>query len=371
MNKILLILLLGLSLFVTTKTSYAQTNQINQTLEGKITKITESVIDETSNTALKEFEVKITKGFLKDETVTIENQFVESIKKANYEVGDKVLINYTYSEEMGKDYQIVDYVRYPQLFWIFILFLLVVIIGSGVLGLKSIIGLVYSFSIVIFVLLPIIAKGVDPLLVVIPGVFLIAPVTFYLSHGINRKTTIALIGTFIALLFTSILSLLAVDWAELSGFATDDALFLSFLNSQVNIKSLLLTGIIISSLGVLDDATVAQASIVNQLKKSNPKLEGMKLYKMAMDVGRDHISSTVNTLVLVYAGAALPLLLLFQNNADSFTSILNYEPVAEEIVKILVSSIGLIMSIPITTALAARFVKPQLEHEEQDHIHTH
>jgi len=182
----------------------------------------------------------------------------------------------------------------------------------------------------------------------------IIPATFFLSHGFNKKTWIAIGGTLIALIITGVLADIFVEGAKLTGFASEEAGFLQAHKlGLINIKGLLLAGIIIGVLGVLDDITVSQSAIVQQLKEANSKLKAGELYKKAMSVGKDHIASMVNTLILVYTGAALPLLLLFIDNPHPFSDIINYEIIADEVVRTLVGSIGLMLAVPITTFIAA------------------
>lgn len=165
---------------------------------------------------------------------------------------------------------------------------------------------------------------------------------------------IAIAGTLIALTITGILANISVEAAKLTGFASEEAGFLHAINlGIINIRGLLLAGIIIGVLGVLDDITVSQSSIVQALKKANPQFTPSELYRRAMIVGKDHIASMVNTLVLVYTGAALPLLLLFIDNPHPFLEIVNYEIIADEVVRTLVGSIGLMLAVPITTLIAA------------------
>jgi uncharacterized membrane protein len=159
------------------------------------------------------------------------------------------------------------------------------------------------------------------------------------------------------LIITGILAMIFVEATKLTGFSSEEASFLQIYKQGVNMKGILLAGIIIGAMGVLDDITIAQVSVVFQLENTDKKLTRGELYKRAMDVGKDHISSMINTLVLVYAGAALPLLLLFVQNPHSFSEIINYEMVAEEIVRTIVGSIGLITAVPITSYIASLFVK--------------
>jgi uncharacterized membrane protein len=198
---------------------------------------------------------------------------------------------------------------------------------------------------------------------------MIIPATFYPSHGFNRKTHIAVFSTLIALVATGFLAKFFINFAKLSGLSSEEAGFLQVLNPEVSsMQGLLLAGIIIGVLGVLDDVTVSQASIVGQLKSANPELNTRQLYVRAMKVGHDHISSMVNTLVLVYAGASLPLLLLFTDAAKPFIELVNYEIIADEVVRTLVGSIGLILAVPITTLLASWFVGSGDSKTSHDHL---
>jgi uncharacterized membrane protein len=211
-----------------------------------------------------------------------------------------------------------------------------------------------SFLVIFRLVLPQIIAGADPVAAAIVGALLIVPVTFYLSHGLSRKTTVAVGGTLIALVVTGLLAQFFVEYARLTGLASEEAAFFALSGAEkVDLQGLLLAGIVIASLGVLDDITVSQASIIEELRRANETLSSRELYARAMRVGRDHIASAVNTLVLVYAGASLPLLLLFVVGGRPFLEIVNYEFIAEEIVRTLVGCVGLVLAVPFTSALAA------------------
>ncbi|HEY7293898.1 MAG TPA: YibE/F family protein, partial [Dehalococcoidia bacterium] len=175
-----------------------------------------------------------------------------------------------------------------------------------------------------------------------------------LSHGINRKTTTALAGTAIALALTAVLASVSIGLARLSGLADDEASTLNIITrGGINAEGLLLAGMIIGALGVLDDVCVAQASAVFELRAANQALHGFELFERAMNIGRDHIASTVNTLFLAYAGAALPLLIILSLGTESASTLISREFLATEIVRTLVGSLGIVASVPLTTALAA------------------
>jgi uncharacterized membrane protein len=312
--------------------------QSNSTYEGIVTKILEE------NGSYQK--VEITSGEKKQ---VIESGLYDSAQQIKYKVGDKVVV----SED-----QIVDFVRRPSLYLLGCIFLFCAVAIAGKWGLTSVLGMGYSFWVIFKFILPMILKGYDAVVVAIIGAMFIVPVTFGLSHGINRKTINAMIGTIFSMIIVGILSIAFVSLGKLTGFAVEEAGFLQYqLGGIINMKGILLAGIIISTLGVMDDITVSQSSIVEELRKANSKLSKKELFVRSMRVGKDHISSMVNTLVLVYTGASLPLLLLFVNNPHPFSEVINYEIIADEIVRTLVGSIGLILAVPITTYIAVHSFK--------------
>src|SRR3989344_1510181 len=267
----------------------------------------------------QKLELKATSGRQKDKNIIVENGSIPLVKVQKYKTGDKLIITLSKTAD-GKDiYYITDYIRRDSLYWIFAIFIgLAVFIGRK-RGILSLVGMVISFFIIFTFVLPQISAGNDPIIIAIIASFFIIPLTFYLSHGLNIKTTAAVIGTLIALVITGILANVFVDSVRLTGFASEEAGFLEMMKQGVfDMKALLLAGIIIGVLGILDDITISQAAIVYQLKQTSPKLSIDALYSRAMDIGKDHIASMVNTLVLVYTGAAMPLLLLFINNPIAF-----------------------------------------------------
>lgn len=326
-------LLIFLSLFFLTLPKSINAQGVSY--EGTVTKI----IEENGNYQKMEITSK-------DKVVEIENGQYEASNNIKYKVNDKVVVT---------DDQITDFVRRPSLYWLFVIFLFFTVLIAGKWGITSVLGMAYSFYIIFRFILPLIIKGYDPVVVSIIGAIFIIPVTFSMSHGINRKTINAIIGTLISMVIVGLLSVFFVQITKLSGFAVEEAGFLQYqLGGIINMKGILLAGIIISTLGVMDDITISQASVVEELRKANKKLSKKELFLSSMNVGKDHISSMVNTLVLVYAGASLPLLLLFVNNPHPFSEVINYEIIADEIVRTLVGSIGLILAVPITTYIAVQ-----------------
>ncbi len=288
-----------------------------------------------------------------EKTVLIENGKNQEANFKQYRLYDNVILKQAQTPQ-GNRYFISDYIRRDPLLVLLILFVVTVILVARKKGIAAILGMLVSFAVIFGYILPNLASGQNPISVAIAGALVIVPLTFLLSHGLNRKTIVAIIATFIALGITGVLAIVFVEFARLTGFSSDEAAFLHLTQSgTIQMKGLLMAGIIIGVLGVLDDVTISQAAIVFQLKKTDPNLNFGQLIKKTMEIGHDHISSMVNTLVLVYTGASLPLLLLFINNPQPLNQLISYEMIAEEIVRTLVSSIGLVVSVPITTVLAA------------------
>ncbi|HVF52562.1 MAG TPA: YibE/F family protein [Actinomycetota bacterium] len=250
-------------------------------------------------------------------------------------------------------YFFLDFDRRVPLIVLALVFSVFVIALSRLRGLAALAGLAVSLLVLVRFVLPAILQGEDPLLVAIVGGAGIMFLALYLAHGFNAATTTAVLGTLVALTLTGGLALLFVNISIFTGAGTEEAAFLQISQQQVNLQGLLLASIIIGTLGVLDDVTVTQASAVWELKRANQDYQIRDLYGAGIRIGRDHIASTVNTLVLAYTGASLPLLILFSGSNRALGLVLNTETVAEEIVRTLVGSIGLVASVPITTGLAA------------------
>lgn len=329
-----------------------------ETMEAKVEKIIEEkeIVPEGSEDKqlYQKLELRITSGdLLKDRIIFTESGKFPAVNLPKYKVGDKVVISSNTTND-GKTYMIIDYVRRKPLYILFAFFALVTFLVARRQGISSIIGMAFSFFVIFKFILPQILSGRDPMGVAVFGAIIIVPFTFILSHGFNKKTMLAIISTALTLIATGILVDMFVNLSNLTGFATEESSFLqSARPGIVNMKGLLMAGIIIGVLGILDDITVAQTSVVRQLKEANLNLTAGELYKKAMSVGRDHIASMVNTLVLVYAGASLPLLLLFIDNPRPFSEVINYEIIADEIVRTLVGSIGLVLAVPISTLISS------------------
>jgi uncharacterized membrane protein len=268
---------------------------------------------------------------------------------------DTILVNIGERPDTGEIRAFfADFDRQKSLIILFILFVVFSIVISGWKGLRSLVGIAFSLVIILFYILPQILAGKDPVLASITGAFFFLSVSLYLVYGWNLKTHSAVIGIFISLIITGLLSAFFINFNRLTGFGDENVLFLTQMTStQINMKGLLLAGMLIGALGVLDDLVISQSSSVFELYAANNTLSFKFLYKRSMNIGRDHVAATVNTLFLAYAGASLPMLLLFSFNTQDPWLTINMSLIAEEIVRTMVGSIGLFISVPMTTALAA------------------
>jgi uncharacterized membrane protein len=270
-------------------------------------------------------------------------------------------------------YAFVDFERQGVLLWLAIGFALVVVALGRLQGLRSLIGLAISLFLVVEFVVPAILNGSPALLVALVGSLAVMIVTMALSHGTGLKSAAAMLATTAALGLTALLALLAVNAAHITGLSSEESVILTLGNTGISIEGLVLAGMVIGALGVLDDVTVSQASTVMALRRANPRLGFRRLFGEGLSVGRDHLAATVNTLVLAYAGGALPVLLIFTDQRIGFGEAINREPVAEQVVAGLVGSTGLIAAVPLTTALAALLASrlPQWAVPEDSHDHAH
>ncbi|MFI7393939.1 MULTISPECIES: YibE/F family protein [Streptomyces] len=270
--------------------------------------------------------------------------------------GQKVVVAYEPSAPRDLQYSVTDINRRLPLALLAGIFALAVVVVGRLRGLMALVSLAISFLLLNFFILPAILQGSNPLVVAVIGSSAIMLIALYLCHGLSARTSVAVLGTLISLLLIGVLGSLFIGWAALTGNTDDNTGLIHGLYPSIDMSGLLLAGVIIGSLGVLDDVTVTQTSAVWELHEANPTMGWRGLYRAGIRIGRDHIASVVNTLVLAYAGAALPLLLLFSIAQSGVGTVANSELVAEEIVRTLVGSIGLVASVPVTTALAALVV---------------
>jgi len=217
-------------------------------------------------------------------------------------------------------------------------------------------------------------NGGNPLFVSLVGSMGILFFSLYLSHGFNKRTSVALVGTFITLIIATLAALVAVFSAQLFGLGSEEAIsLLQGPLKNIDLQGLLLGGMIIGALGVLDDITTAQSATVEEIHRADPKLDVTELFKRGMSVGKEHIASLINTLALAYVGASLPLMILLSQRKFPFWVLLNSEFIVEEVLRTVIGSFALILAVPITTILAARvFANAPVDHSKDKEVfHTH
>ena len=312
---------------------------------------TDSPLDNAEQVVL----VEVLGGEDEGQAVTITYTFPSSnYRDLRLEPGDRVVLAEV-TDARGENYYILDSYRLPTILIYVVLFALAAIVFGRARGAGSLIGLAASLAILMLFIVPRIIAGDNPLVISFIGACAIAVTSILLAHGLKRRTYVALVATLAALVTAFVLAMLAAAFANLSGTGTEEAIYLqlSYL-PNLDLRGLLLGGIIIGALGVLDDVTTAQVAAVEEIGLANPMLGVGELYKRGISVGREHIAALVNTLILAYAGASFPLFLLFAlPDHPPLWIILNNENIVEEILRALVGGTALMLAVPISTALAA------------------
>ncbi|MET8765391.1 YibE/F family protein [Streptomyces sp. NPDC004658] len=306
-----------------------------------------------ANERCKKATIRVDTGKDKGRTFT---EVVQPDQSRQLDQGEKVVVAYEPSAPKDLQYSVTDVNRKFPMALLAGIFAVAVVVVGRLRGVMALVALAVSFLVLTLFILPAILEGANPLLVAVVGSSAIMLIALYMCHGLSARTSVAVLGTLISLCLIGVLGSLFIGWAALTGNTDDSTGLIHGLYPSIDMSGLLLAGVIIGSLGVLDDVTVTQTSAVWELHEANPSMGWRGLYRAGIRIGRDHIASVVNTLVLAYAGAALPLLLLFSIAQSSVGTVANSELVAEEIVRTLVGSIGLVASVPVTTALAALVV---------------
>ncbi|MGB9883278.1 MAG: YibE/F family protein [Microgenomates group bacterium] len=287
-----------------------------------------------------------------DKTIKV-YYFKNNLKDFLPNINNKVII-----EKINNKYIIVDFYRLPAIFYLLLIFLIlsILILKKEVFG--ALISLFFSFLIIFSSIIPNIIANSNPFVVVMIASLFMIPINFYLTHGFNKKTNAAILGSLFGILISIIISLLFTKIGYITGTVSEEIGFLSTMTSKnYDFQGIFLASILIGVIGSIDDVTITQSTIVEKIINNNKNLKFSDIYKQAMDVGKDHINSIINTLILVYASASLPLLLLFQVSNKNFFSILNYEIVASEIVRTITATISIILVIPLTTYFAIKIFK--------------
>jgi uncharacterized membrane protein len=271
-----------------------------------------------------------------------------------FAAGDRIVLAYTGGNPSDAgSYQIQDFQRGGSMLWLAALFAAAVLLLGRWKGLASLVALGFSFLVLVIYLFPAILTGGNPVIVGVLAASVIMFGVLYLTHGMSAQTSSAVLGTLLSLALIGLLGTAFSATTQLTGLDGDTANLISVLGQGVDARGLLLAGMVIGALGVLDDVTVTQTSAVWELRRANPELGVRVLYTSALRIGRDHVSSAVNTLALAYTGAALPVLLAFSLSGQSFGTLVTAQDIAQEVVRTLVGSIGLVAAVPITTVIAA------------------
>lgn len=359
LRKILLFLLL---IFLLPTSAFAQDSSdvpLNRYVKAEVIQIVKDEEKTVSNqkTRFQTFRVKLLEGEEKDKVVNVERTLTAKFSVVQeYEVGEKVVVVYTPD---AKNYAISDTYRLDYVLAIVIFFFIVVFLFTGKKGVGALLGLIISLGVIVGFIVPQIINKQDPLLISIVGSLVILFLSTYFAHGFSKKTTIAVIATFASLVFTYIFATIFTELGRIDGLGDEDAyLLLISPEHSINVKGLFLGGIIIGTLGALNDITTTQVTSIFALIKTNPKEKFINLVLHGMDIGKEHILSLVNTLVLAYAGTSFPLFifLVLNPNKMPYWTILNNPILSEEIVRTVAGSLGLFLAVPISTIIAAWYV---------------
>lgn len=294
-------------------------------------------------------------------------------------IGDTFIAEQYILEDGSPEYRLVDFNRRPGLTWLVLFFVLIILVFAKWQGVRSLVSLAGSLVVILYVLVPLLVQGAPPITTSVLLATAILAIAIFFTHGFNRRSLIAFVGTTITVCITGLIAAWVVDATHLTGLATDETTFLDFnTQGQLDFVGLLLSGIIIGVLGVLDDIAITQVAVVRELYSVDAKLETWEVFRRALRVGKEHVSALVNTLVLAYVGVSLPLLLYVSTLGVSDVSlVVNSEIFATEIVRTIIGSIGLVLAVPLSTLAAALFLKdtkgvPLTEkekHEGCNHAH--
>ncbi|MCI0533040.1 YibE/F family protein, partial [bacterium] len=308
------------------------------------------------STDYQTIQVEILDGDEKGEIITLENDYL-SLKQ-----GEVFYLLHTKNPAHGTDmYAVKDPYRLPAVMFFVVLFVLAVLVFGGIQGVRGLLALAGSFIFIIYLLFPGILHGFSPPLVAMGVSSLIVILGSYITHGFNKTTTSAVLGMIITIVITGALAYVAVKTSRLSGFSSEEAVYLNFnTRGAIDFPGLLLGGILIGLLGVLYDMAIGQAVSVEELSRADGGLSRGEVYKRAIRIGREHVGALVNTLAIAYVGVSLPLLLLFFSSSSvGPLETLNEEVFATEVIRIAIGSIGVILAVPITTSIAVWMLKKE------------
>lgn len=343
-------------------TPFANAQEVHQDLQGSWKAEVTEIVKEEDKTLegldilahTQTLSAKLLEGPKKGEAVTVENDFTK------LKVGDRFYVQYLVTVNGDTLYTAGEPYRIPALTVLLLIFVAAVILFGGWQGVRSLGALAFSFASLFYVLFPLILRGMNPVLVGTIFASLVLTAAIFFTHGINKKSIAALLGTLITIMVTVLFAEFAVSYARLSGFVEDASVYLNTATKGlIDFQGLLLAAMIIGVLGVLDDIAITQAAAVSELASASPTMPRRELYARALVIGREHVGALVNTLALAYAGAALPLLLFFYTSTSDVLLSINREIFAAEIVRTIAGSIAIILTVPITTLIAVWLLTPK------------
>ena len=362
-RKILVILLL-ISLSFGVYPYEEEYNTSEEFAKGRIIEIHEEQLDqEISAGIIENYQrvlVEITSGEYKGKNVMIDNNFIDS---PGYELyvreGDRVLLTVLSNAEGFQEAYIVDFVRDRYIYLLGGIFCILMLAIGRTSGVKSLLSLIITFAVIYKIMIPQIFAGRSPVMVAVVSATIISLITYLIVSGFSRKALSAFLGTGIGLVFAALLALFISNAANLTGFSTEESRMLFYVPefADANMQGILLGGIIIGALGAIMDVCMSIASSIEEIAGAGEKMSFAGLFRSGMNVGNDIMGTMTNTLVLAYTGASLPLLLLLLAYDLPLLHLINFEMLADEIIRALIGTIALVIAIPITAAISAFLLK--------------
>jgi uncharacterized membrane protein len=329
----------------------------NYTL-GKVEQVVDSIVT-SSEYQTQELSIRINENSNQEQLVYSQYSYTKNNPSGKLEAGDQVIVSKQFlGNSSDPTYFVTDRYRIGGVLIIALIFIFFIIIFGGLKGINSLVGLLFSISVITLFIIPNIVAGYNVVMISIVAIVLIAFVSLYIAHGFNRRTTIALISTLLTAAISILLSFLSVQLTSLSGYSSEESVYLQAIPilKNLDIRGLLLAGIIIGTLGILDDITTAQVAVAEEISKANTSFSWQEIFWRSMNVGREHIASLVNTLALAYIGTSLPLFITFYiYQYEPLWVLLNREQIIQEVVRSLTGSIALLVAVPIATLLSSLY----------------
>jgi uncharacterized membrane protein len=355
---------------------FAQESQLLEDKElmllGQVEKVLTTKIDDVPNTEVTAvyttLKVKLLDGEQKDTSIVTEDS------SFNVAEGDKVYVRYVITKDGDEYYSIAEIYRLDGLLLLVGIFIGAVLLFGRKQGFLSLVALFISFGVIFKLLFPQMLSGGNIVLIATLGALLALFVVMYVTHGFTRLTTSAFLGCTFSVIATLLFARFAADLTKVTGFSSEESVFLNMAtNGNLDFVGLLIGGIIIGVIGVIDDVAITQASIVHELRHTDSSLSPKVLYGKAIKIGRDHMGAVINTLILAYTGASLPLILLLYGSNASFVELINREALTTEIIRSIAGSLGLLLAVPLTTLIAIFLMKNKeyVESSKGSHVHRH